>query len=165
VIGPPQAAVAGAQPHGCIAQRVQGLLRGHRQLRDTLDAEHRGGELGEDCGLVAAARADLQHALGTAQRERLRHEGHHVRLGDRLPVADGKRMILIGGAAAARRDEEMPRHTPHRLEHPGIADVTILDLQPHHPLRGRVRLGSVPHHGAPGPQKATRMGSSLRRMR
>ena len=71
-----------------VAGRGEVRARRGRELRDPLDRVHLGRELGEHCGLVAGARADVEHAFVAPQRELLADERDHVRLRDRLLVAD-----------------------------------------------------------------------------
>ena len=118
-------------------------------------------ELRQDGGLVAASGADLQHPLPAAELQRLRHESHHVRLGNRLPVADGNRVILVGERSASGRDEEMPRHTAHGFEDARVPDVPVFDLQLHHPLRPRHSAHSAACTAA-GPALRTPRGPAAR---
>jgi hypothetical protein len=45
-------------------------------------------KLGQHGRLVAAARADLEHALSAGEFEGLGHQCHHIRLADGLTAAD-----------------------------------------------------------------------------
>ena len=62
-------------------------------------------ELGQHRGLVARARADVEHALVAVQVARLADQPHHRRLRDRLLVADRKRDVVPRVRAQVFRDE------------------------------------------------------------
>src|SRR5512132_447260 len=167
VFGP--AAVAVAFLHGDVAEAEPGEALGGllRELRDDLDRVDVPRELREHGALVARARADLQDALVRRQVEQLAHERNDVRLRDRLPAADGKRAVLVGVSALGFVDEEMPRHSPHRIEHTGISNAARHDLRLDH-LRagGVVRLhGSGGHGRLPGFGRAAGAGGQRRRRR
>ena len=86
----------------------------------------------KDGRLVAGARSDFERSFLPLQLEALRHQGHDIRLGDRLPLPDRKGIILIGRAADGRRDEQMPGHGRHGLEDPPVGDVAGPELRIHH---------------------------------
>src|SRR4029077_1506285 len=81
-----------------------------RELGDPLDRVHFGRQLGEYRGLVAGARADVEHPLLAVKRELLRDQRDHVRLGDRLSAADGERGVSVDRVAQLGRYEEFSRH-------------------------------------------------------
>ena len=83
--------------------------------------EHLGRELGEHRRLVAGARADVEHRSRPGARA-LADQRDHVRLRDRLAVADRQRRVVVGAAAHLRRDEGLARHARHRREHALVAD-------------------------------------------
>ena len=72
-------------------------LRGHfGQVRADLKGINQVGELRQNCGLVTRTRTDFQHLLSRLDLKDLGHQGHDVRLRDRLALPDGERMILVG---------------------------------------------------------------------
>ena len=80
------------------------------ELGNPLDRVHLRGQLGEDCGLVAGAGADVEHALAAGEAEDLADPGDHVRLRDRLVVTDRQRGVGECSRPFSAGDEELPRH-------------------------------------------------------
>ena len=66
--------------------------------------------------------------------DRLGHEGHDVRLRNRLLFANRHRAVAIGIAANLNRHEEMTRNLPHGFQDPGIPDIPGLKLPLDHLL-------------------------------
>jgi hypothetical protein len=82
--------------------------------------------------------ADVEDALGAAKRERLADHRDHVRLRDRLAVADRQRRVVIGTRSQPLGDEELARDTLHRREHALVGDVARAQLRLDHQLPLRV---------------------------
>jgi hypothetical protein len=87
-----------------------------------LDAPHPCAERDEDRGVIARAGADVEHAVTRPQPERLAHQGHHERLGDRLAAADRQRRVLPGAGAHSGGHEGGPRHGPDRGQDALVGD-------------------------------------------
>ena len=71
-----------------IGQRRRGLFR---ELAETFDRVHIGGDLRQHRGGIPGACADLKHLFAALQSQGLRHEGDDVRLGNRLLAGDRER--------------------------------------------------------------------------
>ena len=85
-------------------------------------------ELREDRRLVARAGADVQHALPPGQRERLADPRDHVRLRDRLPLADRERRVVVRAPAHPLRHEQLARDARHRGENALVGDAARAQL-------------------------------------
>jgi hypothetical protein len=107
------------------------------QLRPPLDRDPLGRELGEHGRLISGSGADVEDAAAGDRPQRGGHGRDHVRLGDRLALADRKGPILVGVFALARGGEQMSRHAPHRVENERGAHAAALDLTLHHPRPSR----------------------------
>jgi len=140
---PAEIAVADAEVHILVAEAGQVALRAVGQLRDDFNRADFGRQFGEHGRLVTRSGADLEHATLRGEAGELGHERHDVRLGNRLPLPDGERTIIIGEAAGRLRDELMPRRFAHSLQHRGRAYAARLDLFADHLLA----LGGFPGHG------------------
>ena len=73
--------------------------------------------------LVAGAGPDLEHPVARPDAEQLGHPGDDVRLADRLAGRDRQRLVGVGEAALARRDERLARHRGHRREDALVRDA------------------------------------------
>jgi hypothetical protein len=115
------------------------------QRLDAFDGVNLARELREDGGLVAAARADLQHLVVRLGVEPLGHERDHVRLADRLPMSDRRGAVgeRFGGAIGG--EELLARHGPQRVEHALVADTAVNHLPADHFFQRR-RLFHIIHH-------------------
>ena len=102
VLGQAERAVADVHVDGPRSRPPRGRARALGELRDPLDRVHLGRELGEHRRLVAGARADVEHPLVAAQRERLADARDHVRLRDRLLAADRQRGVVVGASRCSR---------------------------------------------------------------
>ena len=134
-----------------VTGRGEVLPRLLRELGDALDRVHLVRELRQHRGLVPGAGAHVQHFLAPREPERLRDAGDHVRLRDRLPVADRQRRVGVGTVPFALGDEELPRHALHRGEDPLVDDVAPAQLLLDHSTacvrlsaHGRRRNGRAP---------------------
>ncbi len=136
LLGPTRAPVSDADGDVAVAEVRDGVERGSRELGYPLHRENLSAELRKHRGLVPAARADLEHPLGPAQRQRLGHEANHVGLGDGLVMTDGQGTVLIGLGPGPRGNEGLPRHPAHGVQHPVVNDVPGPELQPDHPFGG-----------------------------
>jgi len=138
-----------------IPQPPQQRLGFFRERRDALDRDDLRREAGEYRRLVAAAGPDLQHALASLEREALRHQGDHVRLGDGLPLADGQGMVRVGPVSARGPDEQVPRDEAERLQHPRVSNPPARELLCDHQLALACKARFVHtrlHHSYPQPQ-------------
>ena len=116
MVGKAAAAVADVDVHSrAVPGGGQPLSRSLGQLRDALDRVNFLRQLGENGRLVAGARADVEHALAAAQCELLADASDHVRLRDRLPLADRQRRVVVCAASQLRRHEQVARHASHRF--------------------------------------------------
>ena len=95
LIGPPQRAVADANPDVVVAHPLQRRPRPLGQTRQTLDGTHAARQLGQHRGLVAGAGTDLQHLLAARELQQRGHEPDDERLRDRLLLADRQRVIAV----------------------------------------------------------------------
>ena len=135
-----------ARGRGRRSRPRRGRARPLGELRDPLDRVHLAGELGDHRRLVAGARADVEHALAAARGELLADARDHVRLRDRLPVADRQRGVVVRASAELLRDEQLARDALHRGEHALVVDAARgarrpwLARQSTHGERQRVRL-------------------------
>src|SRR5437899_1372073 len=84
--------------------------------------------------------SSTRHARPRRQLERLAHQRHHVRLRDRLPLADGQRRVLVGALGQPGLDEEMARHLPHGREHRRVAEAPRLELLGDHAVAGLLEV-------------------------
>jgi hypothetical protein len=98
------------------------------ELRDPLHGDHLARELVEHRGLVARAGADVEHAFSARELERLADERDDEGLRDRLPVREAEGAVGVGEVAVVRRDEELARDAPHRLEHAWVVDAAPCEL-------------------------------------
>ena len=138
LLGPTEMAVTVPDLDAGIALVLEALPRRPGKLLDDFDCEDVRRQVSEDRRLIAGAAADLQDLPGGWQLQMLGHQRDDVRLGDRLPVADRKRRVVIGLVADRRRNERVPRDREHRVEHArvgdGIAPVArVGDLSLDHP--------------------------------
>jgi len=139
-LGPAQVAVPRAHLDVGVAEALQEGRRLLGERRHDLDRVDARGDLGQDRGLIAGAGADLEHGLAALEAQRLRHEADDVRLRDRLPVADGHRVILVGLRPERRGNEQVPLYLAHRRERARVAHAPRGDLARHH-LLARPREG------------------------
>jgi hypothetical protein len=116
---------------------------------------------GQQRGVVAGARADLQHPVPGHHGELVEHGGHDggLRRGADRPALgvalghDG--LVEIGVFRGDPGHEEVARHVTHGRGH-GFADVLTLPQQRHHgfPLRREVHVPIVHvRRTAPYPRK------------
>ena len=135
---PSQPAITRSNRHR-VAQLPQPLARGIRKLRQRLDAPDMRCDVRQHCCLVSRPGADLQHAAVLVQAQGLRHQGNDIRLRDRLVQADRQRRVLIGGVLEFVRDEQMPGHRGHGIQHRGFGNVR----PPGRPVRTRRCHGAI----------------------
>jgi hypothetical protein len=87
------------------------------EIGEALDAEHLARELGKQGRLLAIAGADLEHALGAAERERFDHPRDERRLRGHLLVRDRERSVdvcksgVLGGHELPARHGRDPART------------------------------------------------------
>ena len=58
----------------------------------------------------------------------LRHEGHDIGLGNGLAVSDGQSGIAVSQRTRGFRNEHVPRHMEHRVQHARVMDVAGPEL-------------------------------------
>src|SRR5690606_31741099 len=102
---------------------LQACAREFGQRRKPLDREYLGGQPRQYRRTVTRPGADLEHAVAGLDLRRLGHAGHDVRLGNRLPLGDRKRAVLIGEFPEARIDEILAADVAHRFENPLVEDA------------------------------------------
>jgi hypothetical protein len=66
--------------------------------------------------------------------QRLGHEGHHVRLRDRLAIAYRQRVISVRPADQRFVNKQVTRHLANGSKDPRIQDAATLKLLRNHPL-------------------------------
>ena len=139
-LGPAGVAVAVSGVDILVADFVD---HGRRPLRERpvdLDRVDLLDELTEDRRLVARPGADLVDHVRRLGGEDLGHEGDVVGRGDRLPLADRDRLVVVGHPAGVGGEELVPGHRPE-----GFQDPLVLDA----PL-GEVLLDHLVAHGDVG---------------
>ena len=127
-------------------------------------------EQAEESRLVARPGPDLEHLFRSLKRKQLGHQADDVRLRNGLPLPDGQRRIVVGGADEVGRDEPVARYGLHGLQHAPVVDAPPGDLEAHHALSF---LGSAvtrlrwsvwrEHVGCPDPVRGKRL-CSIRRV-
>src|SRR5262245_47170036 len=111
------------------ADRFAGALR---KCRDALDRVHLREEPAQYGGVVAGARADLEHAAGPVRLRQLAHARDDVGLRDRLLLPDRERGVVVGLRAQRLLDERLARDLAERSDDEWIGDPSRRKL-PHHP--------------------------------
>ena len=134
--------------HVSVVQRFQCSARRTCQRFDDLDRVDILHQAAEHGGLVAAAGADFQDAVGRLRVERFGHERDNERRRDRLLIADRQSHILIGQLARLTRHEFVSRRVAHRFNHALVLDSGIDHGRLHHPLAGRFELRGEVETGA-----------------
>ena len=124
-----------------VAEFCQSLAGAGCQFFDDLDGEDLRTEFCQHRRLVSAPRANLQHALPGREHRQLGHQGHDVRLADRLVGLDRQRRVIVCLGAQSLAYEHVSRHRAHRLEHPGVGDPAGFDLTGNHALARVCVLG------------------------
>jgi hypothetical protein len=115
--GQPVAAVAALGGDVVETEPDQAALRLPQERPVPLDAVDATRQPRQHRRLVARAGADLQHLVARLHLQRLRHQGHHLRLAQRLPEADRQRAVLVGLIEEGRRHESLPRDSLDRPQH------------------------------------------------
>ena len=111
-----------ADEHVVELELLEAGPRGLSQLLVALDRVYLPRDASKDGGGVPRAGADLEHAVIRAQSQRFRHQCHDEGLGNRLPLRDRQRAVLVRELRQVGRQETLPRHRPHRSEHCGVAN-------------------------------------------
>jgi hypothetical protein len=127
-----------------------------REVRDPLDRVHHGAQLGEDGGLVAGARADVEHAVALVHLGGLTDDRDHVRLGDRLAEPDPQGHVEIGAPAIALLDEGLAWNTRHGVEHAPVHNPSRLELLRDHAVSLLVEVRHRCAHARASRQAARR---------
>src|SRR5262249_25264067 len=78
--------------------------------------------------------ADLQHPLNAGELRDLRDKRNHVRLRDRLRLADWQGPVVICMVLQFGGKETMARHRAHRIQHTLIRDAATRELLADHLL-------------------------------
>lgn len=105
---------------------------------DAFDGVDVGGEVGEDCGVVAGAGADFEDGVVGLELEAVGHEGDDVGLGDGLAVADGVRAVGVDVVAGAGGEEEVAGYGAECGEEAFVGDAAFDDLNAEHFVLGGV---------------------------
>ena len=129
------------------------------QIRPDLDADYPGGEPGQQRGLIAIARADLENPLGAGQPEGGDHRGRQRGLGGHLIVRDRHWHIIVGPVGVGAGHEVRPGRPPHRIQHTRIRYAGCFSGHGQLPRAG---LGAMPGHELP-PAMPLRIHPSHRR--
>ena len=132
MLGPPSGAVAMQDMDIVVAefgQFCRGLVR---ELAETLDRVHIGGDFREHCGSVAGAGADLENLLASLQHQGFGHEGDDIGLGNRLLAGDRERRILVGEFAKLFGEEAFARYLAHGFQHQFVAHTAPRDISLDH---------------------------------
>src|SRR5262249_14793395 len=102
------------------------------EFADALDGINRSGKPGQDGGLIARARPNLQDAAVFIKLEQLRHAGDDKRLGNGLIECDRKRVISVSSTPQGLWHKNMPRYGTHCFQHLLVTDpVTFLQALDH----------------------------------
>ena len=117
--------------------------RARSSVGNALDAEHPLDQPREQRGLVAAAGADLEHAMLRLELRELEHARRRCRAGR---SSDPRRWAARDRRRRAARTpgstNTVARHRGHRVEHARVADAARDELLlDHAPPRGRVTVG------------------------
>ena len=123
VLGPALEAVADADEDVGVAQAFQRPFGPQTQRLDDLDRVHFLDQRAEHRRLIAAAGADLQHAIRGLRVQLLGHERDDERRGDGLAFADRQAHVIVGAGPLVGRHEFVPQRGPHGLQHPRILDA------------------------------------------
>src|ERR687895_41559 len=121
------------------------------QVGEALHADHLAREPGQQGGLEAVARADLEDALPSLELQRLEHPGHQRRLGGDLAMRDLDRLVAIGAIRTRGGHKGRAGYRADRLEHARVPHTggTNQTRQVPRPGGGRRRAES-PLHGSEG---------------
>ena len=112
------------QDHDIVdALRGEVALRLRCQVRPDVDADHVGGEPGQQRGLVAVAGADLEYLFCAGQAERRDHRGRQGRLGGHLMVRDRYGPVIVGSPDVGGRHKRCSWCAPDRIQHARISDA------------------------------------------
>src|SRR6266550_7954638 len=99
-----------------IAMSFQPLYCRLGELVDDFDTEHPASQLGEHCGLVAEASADLEDNVVRLELEQVRHHRNHQRLRDRLIETNRNWPVQVSVRLDLNRHKLVARHLGHCLE-------------------------------------------------
>src|SRR5271166_5843058 len=94
-----------------------------------LDREDPAAEPCQDRGLIPRTGADLESIVPIAEFELLGHQRHHIRLTDRLTLANRPGHVFVSLILESWRHELLPRCPLDRPEHPRVADPGAAQLQ------------------------------------
>ena len=123
-------------------QRLQIAPRLRNERADALHGIDFVGHMREHSRLVAAAGADLEHAVHARScAHQLRHSRHDIRLRYRLSGADRQRAILVRSDGEGLFDKDMARYRPHRGQHDLVLDALLAQAFDHASTRA---LGGHP---------------------
>ena len=145
-LGEPTRAVSLADCHVFNLEPLKHLPRQPGQFGRPFDGIHLPRQPRQHRCLIPRARAHLKDRLRAYQFQELGHQSDDVRLRDRLSLTDREWAVRIGKVPRLRRDEQVPGHCHHRLEHARVSDVALAQLFIHHsPSGGKVvGLAHVP---------------------
>ena len=113
---------------------VVGVVGFQAPARDVLErgadlhADHVTGQLRHQVGEVAAAGADLEHAVGGIQLQRLQQPRLHPGRHHHLAVADGHADVGVGEGAVVVGNEGVARRALHEVQHGLIQHLPGADL-------------------------------------
>ena len=142
MLGPAEIAVARADLDVLVVVFGERPSSAFGQFRHDFDREYLVHQLGEHGRLISRAGSDLQHGVIRMHVERFCHVRHDERLGDRLLIANRKRLVVVRAVSNVRRDEKMTRHPKHRIQDRSVLDAARFDLRFDH--RGPRSLPRVP---------------------
>ena len=103
----------GPQDGHVVPELGEDFFRLLSEAPDPFDARDLRPHGGQDRGLIARTRPDLQDLLPFGRHEKLRHPRHHVGLGDGLVLPDGQGAVDPGAFAQTMRKKEMTGHRAH----------------------------------------------------
>jgi len=138
------------------ARTPQARARRRGEIRVALDAPHLARESREQRGLKSVAGADLEHPLGSAERERRDHLGDQRGLRRHLRARDRQRHVVVGADALIIRHELVARHCAKRVQHALVADAGRDHGSQEVSASGHVVLRLLHRHGSLHPRLAVR---------
>ena len=100
----------------------------------SFDAVDFGSKPAQDSRRITRAGTDIEHAIAGCDLGSFDHQGHDIRLRDRLSFRDGKRTVFVSKFLHPPVYENFARHLAHRFQHAHIGHTAPNDLRGDHAL-------------------------------